>query len=668
MGLPNGQCWQSLFHNPSIVLGYPIACRPTLESGLGLEIPLDILIALADASSITSFNDKALIKGYSTMLIPVRQVDNMIIWHLLYNEDGSRISYIDCRVADLTHIDPLNLETCRHILGWCSRARSFVGENDLNLLKSCDFNGILGAPDANYDIKWSGLGKPSVRHAWEKITISGGSFVNINSEFVIGKKEKPICSNIHNGYKSRLKFIAQQYVLLYDVNDRRAWLVDGLSALLHLVRASLEHDEKDVFNEHFLYKQGQLQEGAANRDGMRAAMDVLLHPENCAVRLYADDVEIWEEETIQKVGAVAKESEVVLRKKTTFYYFKDRVLEIFAILEKMIDHLNYTTSENGVGFRLAGMPKNVLEGFDFMDVATQKTPIRPHMVTLSLSESGCGWTDLARSLHAVTLFGKGFGDLIQPVTDGCQRSCEDCGYGIKLPPGKEYLGVSVSLLEQILATRGSTETNPWRLVDDIYWHTPGAIFEACQCSNHAYSSRKARNRAQVLLSTKYPKLWARTFASLKGLKSDGAVMFCHNWKFPLRWSHQPPAEGASIEYDCSEPNDQASEEKSTAISSTSGDDSTDKSPSAELSNSSTERNISQTPPSTIASSLMSSDYGALQSSQSGSSSGPPLTIETMNRKRKAESGVLAKIKSKIARLDPDSTNEATKGKGVNAGL
>jgi hypothetical protein len=358
---------------------------------------------------------------------------------------------------------------------------------------------------------------------------------------VIGKKDKGIFVGGLGGYASRLKFIAKQYVVLYDLADRRAWLVDGLSALLHLVRASLEHDQRDVFNFFFLYKRGQIKECSATMHGLDAAAAVLFNPENCSLKLYTESEDTWDEETErQHNGAHGAETikEVVSKRKVTYYCLRDKVLEIFSLLEKMVDHLNNVQSEAGVGFRLRGTPRNILEGFDFMDVATTGAPLRPHMIKLNICESGRGWTDLLRSIQAITLFGKGFGELIAPSTNSLTDPvCGGCGYGISLPTGKDYLATPVSLVERMLETRGNTETVPWCLADDIYWHTPGALFDPCQCASTTKIA-KPTDRVQVLLPSTFPKLWGRGFASPKNLESQGAVIFSHNWRAPFRLRHQ----------------------------------------------------------------------------------------------------------------------------------
>jgi hypothetical protein len=82
-----------------IARGFPILKRP--EEGTGLEIPLDMIAALADARYINSFQSKIYMKGFSTMLVPTKKSGDTLVWHLLYNDrPESRISYLDCGIVD----------------------------------------------------------------------------------------------------------------------------------------------------------------------------------------------------------------------------------------------------------------------------------------------------------------------------------------------------------------------------------------------------------------------------------------------------------------------------------------------------------------------------------------------------------------------------------------
>lgn len=72
------------------------------------------------------------------------------------------------------------------------------------------------------------------------------------SQFSIGKKDVPLHIT-KQGYIAKLRRIDQKYVVMWDEEYKRGWLVKGTRALLHLVRASLEHRLDDKFSSEFLY-------------------------------------------------------------------------------------------------------------------------------------------------------------------------------------------------------------------------------------------------------------------------------------------------------------------------------------------------------------------------------------------------------------------------------
>jgi hypothetical protein len=122
----NGQCWHNMFRNPVVVQGYPILRR--CEWDTGLEIPLNIMAGLARTQSVNIFNRNLFIKGFSTMLTPTKRVGDLLIWHLLYNKDGSRISYLDSKLDQVNNFSMFELENTRHVLGWCSDVKYRAGK------------------------------------------------------------------------------------------------------------------------------------------------------------------------------------------------------------------------------------------------------------------------------------------------------------------------------------------------------------------------------------------------------------------------------------------------------------------------------------------------------------------------------------------------------------
>lgn len=129
----DGKCWQNLFQNPVAVYGYPILRRPHHQPGL--EIPLNIMAALLDEELVNTFQDRLYIKGFNAMLVPSERSDNLLLWHFLFNKDGTHISYFDSKAVETDEIiRPTDLETYRHIVGWCSDATYHAGEYFTNAI------------------------------------------------------------------------------------------------------------------------------------------------------------------------------------------------------------------------------------------------------------------------------------------------------------------------------------------------------------------------------------------------------------------------------------------------------------------------------------------------------------------------------------------------------
>lgn len=126
-GLPNGSCWHPLFRNPIVVRGFPILARFGGERGL--EISLNMMAGLGQATRVTNFDGGLVIKGCSSMFYPTQRIQNSVLWHFLVNENGKRMSYLSaegCR-ASIHDVDAACLEQSRNFLGWSSSVEIHAG-------------------------------------------------------------------------------------------------------------------------------------------------------------------------------------------------------------------------------------------------------------------------------------------------------------------------------------------------------------------------------------------------------------------------------------------------------------------------------------------------------------------------------------------------------------
>ena len=119
-----GECWHHMFRNPVMVSGYPTLAKP---NGLGVEMPLNMMAALAGSDRAVEFDGKIFVKGFSTMLIGTRIMEDLLVWHYHYNVKGERISYLDHNHQSIGGIDLYQLQTVRHVVGWCSKSEYYAG-------------------------------------------------------------------------------------------------------------------------------------------------------------------------------------------------------------------------------------------------------------------------------------------------------------------------------------------------------------------------------------------------------------------------------------------------------------------------------------------------------------------------------------------------------------
>jgi hypothetical protein len=354
-----GSCWRGLFGNPVIVRGFPIPRRSESDRDTGLEIPLDMVVALTSCQRVAKFAGMTYLKGFAAMLAAMRVVGDVVFWHLCYNPDGNYISYEDGRAArphDLQSLSMAALEGSRHIVGWSDNVVNF-----------------FGACDANYDIEWTELPEPGSTHVLEKVTLSGsaGPFITAGASFLVGVKDKPLHLGFtkDNDYMGHLLAIGKRSFVFYDSEERRAWLVDGVSAVLHILRAYLKfYTEDSRVGEYFMYSEGDIEEpppGVAHT-GAKAAYAVLANPKNQNLPLYPKRC-FLSEEKVTKLGAKIDVDDVTtIRTTCSSFTLADRVEQICHVLLQATAYHDDISTQSGFGWRIKASPRHQIEGFEYV--------------------------------------------------------------------------------------------------------------------------------------------------------------------------------------------------------------------------------------------------------------------------------------------------------------
>ena len=108
------------------MIGFPILKKS--EHALGLEVPLNMMAGLTGTIRATVFNGKVCLKGFSTMLVAMKLVGDLLVWHYIFNSKCDQISYLDPALDDACDMNLLQLDNVRHAVGWCPNCLYCAGK------------------------------------------------------------------------------------------------------------------------------------------------------------------------------------------------------------------------------------------------------------------------------------------------------------------------------------------------------------------------------------------------------------------------------------------------------------------------------------------------------------------------------------------------------------
>jgi len=112
-----------------------------------------------------------------------------------------------------------------------------------------------------------------------------------------------------------------------------------------------------------------------------------------------------------------------------------------------------------------------------MDIVDDRSPFR--LKETYLEKSSGGWIDLAQDIDAIVLFGSGFEDIIKAKEESTAGLCH---IWKTVPKGKDYLTVSVPLINQLYERAGSKLTRKYLTSTHLQWHRGGQLWEPCRSS------------------------------------------------------------------------------------------------------------------------------------------------------------------------------------------
>ncbi|KAH7079965.1 hypothetical protein BKA63DRAFT_231893 [Paraphoma chrysanthemicola] len=493
---PNGTCWTKLFSKAVLVGGYPISHCVATNSGL--QTSLKIMASVTRSSQVVRYDDRIVIKGFSSLLIATRLVDNTFLWHAYQSKiGGERISYFDPQVVttgrEWEQLPPLRaLENAVHIVGWCSEATDFCGHRT-----------------AYHDVAGSNVSHTPASTYIDRLYIEAGMYCIGGMTMRPNQHEKPTKLARHTEYFQYLDWVSKQPVAFYDTCDHRAWLIDGASALLHLARISLYKDQSDPERSfHWAFENDKLKDTWPGCPGRLATKKTLMDWDNLSLPVYQSAQSLHE-------GNVVKE----------FSTFQDRVLGIMLRLETLIDRLVYLASQDGFAITQSLDKSKGLIGFDVVDIIAPDGPVKSRTAPFHLN--GDGWIDLLPALKTFTIFGQNFGELIRP--DNPDAICTQWR---SIPKGQNYLVSTVSTLKRL------HDVQEWRrvalselgqLTPTLSWKSPTRPFEPCKCISDSNTCEHSDPVQYVVSKSSFKnrKLKNALPVDLRTLEDGGAVAFAN---------------------------------------------------------------------------------------------------------------------------------------------
>lgn len=461
-------CWLPVFTNSVIARGFPVPEREDGEQGV--EVPLEIMAALGGARHATEFDGGLVLKGHSAMFVPVERHRHSIQWHLIRNSDEERMLYGQLRKerlkrAMLEEVDHESLRTTRAFLGWWKFSETH-----------------LGTGDAAYDsIDWSPAGEAKRPTRFSGGSIGFQTMITGQLNFIMGAKD----GRLHFSQKAPFQRIIQcaekTPIVLYDLADRRAWLVPALDVMLHVIRTRHHLSPYTIDGKH-------IELTPRNPDNGRGTAAAAVTA-NHLRQLYKRDV------------ATEKD-----------YYFKDAILEIWSQIERLMEKEDSVEAHSGLA--LHGTLRSKVHGWEFMSLVDEKNYRRKEV---NIAKSSGGWVDLINDIDALVLFATGFGEVIRPLR-GLGRLCH---HWRSLPKNQDYLAAGIPILELLYSEAGSRISHKHLSTTHLQWHRGSTLFEEC---SHTGLDRCECNRTQQIHHDSLFKTFGRVRPPGK-LEENGCVVF-----------------------------------------------------------------------------------------------------------------------------------------------
>ena len=165
---PDKLCWSPMLRGSIIAHGFPLSGRfseeglphvPDPAHGKGLDISFDLMLYLIGSPYPLQFNGTLILKGYSSVLLPVSAHSDYIQWHLESSDsEDSPIELEEVLKAYMQGSRPLaknmkwdSVQSLRHFVGYCPEANVHLGSSDADYGPYADSHATIEGPSLASD-------------------------------------------------------------------------------------------------------------------------------------------------------------------------------------------------------------------------------------------------------------------------------------------------------------------------------------------------------------------------------------------------------------------------------------------------------------------------------------------------------------------------------------
>lgn len=367
-------------------------------------------------------------------------------------------------------------------MGWCREAEV-----------------LLGTRQARYDtVDWTTTkeSRTDVTLASQTVSLAAsakGIFgLSLSRNYTISQNRDlrfPF-ANRKNKLDEALKNHLEEQVILYDPEERRAWLVPFLSILLHTIilrirkyQYSLGGREDDLY-------------AIPQANGANAALRAL-----------------QKSRTAPLPDVLGSDND---------YFMED-------LLKLVLFALQNTYQRPGK----SSITGKWIFGHELMDIVRCQPPFSVKRSKIELAHGG--WGDLTHDIQLV-LFCRGIGEALQPHGHAVEGICVNW---LTLPRGANYLAATMQSLVHVAARTGHSQTCEY-LMEDYKWHCNSSCFQFDGSHDTRFCNCNPLHKIE-----KQQKFWPPKFLKsgskdslatvpMKTIPLDGAVVF---GEAPLRHTH-----------------------------------------------------------------------------------------------------------------------------------